>query len=190
MTKKKAGPVALLAGLSMLCMSAVAGPTADPAAFGEAQSHYKQALNGDSDALDQALEKFHALSAADPKNPLFAVYYGSTQTLRARDALMPWNKMKFSEEGLDTIDKALRKLQPMHDAQLVRGVPVSIETRLVAARTFLALPKFLNRREHGLRLVADAIASPAFAATPPPLQEQLRRLAATSTGESGSDSGH
>lgn len=147
-------------------------------AFQSAQAEFTRALQGDSDAVEQAMELFRALSESNPGNPLLAAYYGSAQALRARDAWMPWNKMRYSEQGLDTIDGALRMVKPEHDAQRTRGVPVSVETRLVAARTFLAMPKFLNRGEQGRNLVADTIASPVFQSTPQAVQVQFLRLAA------------
>lgn len=182
MTNGKCNQIAATLSVAAgLWSGVVSADTVHVNAFQSAQAEFTRALKGDSDAVEPAMELFRALSASDPANPLLAAYYGSAQTLRARDAWMPWNKMKYSEEGLDTIDSALRMLKPEHDAQRTRGVPVSVETRLVAARTFLALPKFLNRGEQGRNLVADTIASPVFQSTPQAVQAQFLRLAAADT---------
>lgn len=182
MTNRKCNQiVATLSVAAGIWSGLVSADTVDASSFQSAQAEFTRALKGDSDAVEPALELFRALSESDPGNPLLAAYFGSAQTLRARDAWMPWNKMKYSEQGLDTLDSALRMLRPEHDAQRTRGVPVSVETRLVAARTFLALPKFLNRGEQGRNLVADTIASPVFQSTPQAVQAQFLRLAAADT---------
>ncbi len=179
MTSRKLMQVVATLSVAVGMWSGVASAApVDASAFQSAQAEFTRALNGDSGAVERAMDLFRTLSESDAGNPLLAAYYGSAQALRARDAWMPWNKMKYSEEGLDTIDRALRMLKPEHDAQRTRSVPVSVETRLVAARTFLAMPKILNRGEQGRNLVADTIASPVFQTTPQVVQAQFRRLAA------------
>lgn len=190
MTNRKWNQVVATLGVAAgMWSGVVSADTVDANSFQGAQAEFTRALKGDSDAVEPAMELFRVLSESDPGNPLLTAYYGSAQTLRARDAWMPWNKMKYTEEGLDTIDGALRMLEPEHDVQRTRGVPVSVETRLVAARTFLALPKFLNRGEQGRNLVADTIASPVFQTTPQAVQAQFLRLAAADTNGASAPAG-
>jgi len=54
---------------------------------------------------------------------LFLAYQGSSYTLVGRDAWMPWNKIGYTEKGLDMIGKALRMLKPKHDFEKMRGAP-------------------------------------------------------------------
>ena len=96
---------------------------------------------------------------------------------------MPWNKLKYAEQGLDDIDRALNSLKPEHDKQSLRGTPASLETRLVAARTFIKLPDgIFHRRAAGKKLIDALIKHPAFATSPAAFQSAVR-LAADEAGQ-------
>jgi hypothetical protein len=161
---------------------AVAAPTragvADPAPFLAAQAEFERGLAGDGGANVRAHAQFQKLVEAEPANPLYLAYLGSTYTLLGRDAWAPWTRMRQTEKGLGLIDKALALLTAEHDQQTARGVPVSEEVRLSAAATFLAVPGFMNRTEAARLAIADALASPAFATTPGQVQARLLMQAA------------
>lgn len=125
------------------------------------------AARADEKRLDAAVAALRALPADPQRQPLFGVYLGSAQAMQGKAAWMPWNKLKFTEQGLDQIDAALALLKPEHGAVLVRGVPVSLQTRLVAAATFVAVPDGLfHRRTDGRKLLAALRADPLLAAAP------------------------
>ncbi len=54
-----------------------------------------------------AAGQFDALLEREPANPLFAAYHAAAVVMQARDAWMPWNKMKYLEDGLADTDRAL-----------------------------------------------------------------------------------
>jgi tetratricopeptide (TPR) repeat protein len=148
-------------------------------AFIDAQALFERGLRGSEKDNEAASERFKTLTEQEPGNPLFLAYYGSTFTLMARDALMPWKKMRLGEQGLELIDKALRQLTPEHDQQMFRSVPVSIETRMVAINTFLKVPDmFYHRFEAGRALLAKTMASPVFASAGAPIQARYHFQAA------------
>jgi hypothetical protein len=91
---------------------------------------------------------------------------------------MPWNKMKFAEDGADTVEKALSQLTPTHDEALFDGAPESVETRVVAATALLAQPDFMNRRASGKRALDAALKSPVFELAPPTVRARALALAA------------
>lgn len=164
--------------------NAAAQPAAPERAFSEAVQLVQRASAGDSKAVDGAVAAFEALTLADPGQPLYAAYLGSATGMKARDAWMPWNKIKYAEQGLDHIDRALQSLKPEHDRQLLRGAPVGIETRIVAARTFLRMPDAIfHRRAAGKKLIAEVLEHPAFAACP----ASLRAVAHLTASEAGLD---
>jgi hypothetical protein len=137
------------------------------ASFAEAQQIFMRAQQGQEKDVEPAIAAFEALARAEPRNPVYASYLGSAITLKGRDALMPWNRMKYVEEGLDQLDGALAGLKPEHDKELLRGVPVGMEARLVAANTFMRLPDgIFHRRAQGKKLVADLLKQPALAGAP------------------------
>lgn len=167
------------AGLACLLFLAAPAGAGQEDDFAAAESVFERALAGDGGATDEAVARFERLAAADsPYAPLFQAYLGAAQTLQGRDAWMPWNKMRATERGLGTLDKALRRLEPRHDALSLRQAPVSLQTRLVAASTFIAVPDMFHRFDAGKAVLRMALASPAFAAAPPALRAALHRQAA------------
>ena len=122
---------------------------------------------------DKANDDFRKLSEAEPQNPLYLAYYGATWAMKGRDAWAPWNKLRNTEKGGEILDKALAMLGPEHEQLLVRGTPVAIEVRLVAASTFLALPDLFHRLEAGKATLASALGSALFSSAPGQLRAQV-----------------
>ncbi len=155
-------------------------------AFADAVKTFQQARNGEDRQIEPAIAAFDALRRAEPQQPAYAAYLGSAIALKAREAWMPWNKLKYAEQGLDHIDQALAALKPDHDRLLLRGVPVSVETRLVAASTFLALPDgIFHRRASGKKLIDEMLRYPALAAAPAAYRAEVQKVAAQAVKESG-----
>lgn len=148
------------------------------AALSAAVSQFTAATQGKSDATEASLAQFESLLRQEPGHPLLLCYLGASTTLKARDAWAPWKKMRFAEDGLAQIDKALGLLSSEHDAALAQGTPVSLQTRFVAANTFLSLPDMFNRGPRGRQLLADIQASPLFAHSPEGFQGAVLMRAA------------
>lgn len=170
-----------------LVANRAADSTADAAAnFANAEAVYQKALAQGGQATDDAVARFEKLAAADsPLAPLFLAYLGSAQTLQGRDAWMPWTKMRATERGLDTLEKALRRLEARHDREVLRGVAVAVEARLVAASTFIAVPSMFNRYDLGKETLRAALASPAYPSAPAAVKARLHRLAAVAAARDG-----
>ncbi|MDP3513373.1 MAG: hypothetical protein Q8S20_11535 [Sulfuritalea sp.] len=142
---------------------------AAPAADGNFDAALREfdAARADEKHLDAAIAALRGLPADPQRQPLAAACLGSALALQGKAAWMPWNKMKFTEQGLDQLDAALALLKPEHGAVLVRGVPVALQTRLVAAATFVAVPDGLfHRRADGRKLLAALRADPLLAGAP------------------------
>jgi hypothetical protein len=131
--------------------------------FLKAAQLFEQARAGSTQAVIPAQEAFKGLLQGDASNPLFVAYYGSTFAIRARDGGAPWQKIKWLNEGIDEIDRALSLLGPEYDARQMRGVPISLETRLVAIATYIPLPSLFNRMTVARQQLATAMGSPMFA---------------------------
>jgi hypothetical protein len=98
--------------------------------------------------------------------------------MRAKTTLLPWRKIGHVEEGLAQIDKALAQLTPAHDAPEHRGVSASLETRFVAANTFLALPGLFNRGPRGAQLLDEVLRNPLLESSPASFRGSVWMLAA------------
>ncbi len=143
---------------------------------------YNQAAQGDEN-LYADLEK---LVAQEGVTALSLVYLGSTRTLMGRDAFLPWKKMRYSEEGLATIEKGLSLLSSQvtqssqHTAsseEIRNGLPVQMLAMAVAATTYTAMPDMFNHFERGYDLYLNLLADPQFQAQPFAATAWIYRLA-------------
>ena len=168
----------LMLPLAGMASQASAQTTADPA-FEAALTHFNRARQGDAGQLDSAITGFQAAPGNPALQPLYTAYLGSAQTLKGKAAWLPWNKLKFTEQGLDQIDQALALLRPEHDRLLVQGTPTSLLTRLAAAATFVALPDgIFHRRATGKALLAEIRRSPLLASAPTGFRAELGAIEA------------
>ncbi|HFQ5216390.1 TPA: hypothetical protein ACGUTS_000147 [Vibrio vulnificus] len=133
-------------------------------------NQYNLAADGESGLADSVYDQLNALIAREGAKPLSLVYLGSTQTLQGRDAFLPWNKMKFTEEGLATISKGLGMLNTLpaslSEQQRIQGLPEDYLARAMAAATFTSLPDMFNHFERGYELYLELLAEPDFQAQP------------------------
>lgn len=157
---------------SYFCCGAAA-PNARLAGFLAAEQKFEEGRAGSADATLMAQQAFENLLAHDAGNPLYLAYYGSTFALQARDGGMPWKRIALVNKGIDIIDRALATLRPDHDEQQLRGMPLSLETRLVAVATYVALPDIFHRMAEAKQQLAAAMVSPLFATAPDELRGRL-----------------
>lgn len=152
--------------------------------YAEAAQAFQRA-RVDPGALARATALFHKLAAAEPSSPLFAAYAGACGTLAGRAATAPLERLQLTEDGLRQLDGALKRLGPAHERPGPSGLPLSVETRLVAASTFLAVPDAFHRLEDGKAALAAALASPAYPHLSPAVRalfEWQRAVAARAEG--------
>ena len=158
------------AGAAWLTLVARPACAAEAASFEAAFATFQRAAAGDESAIDSAVKQFASLADADPADPLLLAYSGAATALQARATLLPWKKMSYADDGLARLDKALALLQPAHDTLLHRGTPTSLETRFVAANTFLGMPAMFNRGARGRSLLEQVLQHPLLATSPLPFR--------------------
>jgi len=165
--------------LNALALSAAALATPSQAAdsFASAQQSFARAQQGDSAAVETAAAQFARLSAASPTDPVLMAYAGASEAMRATTTWMPWRKMRHAEDGLALLDKALSLSASVGSAVGPTGVPAVLETRFVAASTFLALPSMFNRHSRGQALMAQVQADPLLASAPAGFRQQVQQRA-------------
>jgi len=154
---------------AVFLVGALTAPDADavrPAAQAAAIERFQHLGAGDVAGIEALATELRSSSAAEPGDPVLRAYAGASTAKQATTTWLPWRKIAHVEDGLALIDKALAQLGPAHDAPAHRGVPASLETRFVAANTFLALPAMFNRHERGARLLADLAGSPLLDSAP------------------------
>ncbi|WP_194437707.1 hypothetical protein [Vibrio fluminensis] len=133
-------------------------------------ANYNQAAEGNEALVETVYDQLNALIKEQGAKPLSLVYLGSTQTLQGRDAFMPWNKMKYTEQGLATIAKAVALIdslpQDINQQQRIQGLPEAYLTQAMAAVTYTSLPDFFNHFERGYDLYLQLLNDPRFAQQP------------------------
>ncbi len=87
----------------------------------------------DKEAVKKAEKYLSKLLEIEPNNALVIVYYGSVLTMKARDAFLPWKKMKYMKKGFAKMDCAVA---------LDLAEP---EVRLIRAINSTSVPKMFNR---------------------------------------------
>ncbi|ENM3917597.1 hypothetical protein DDN19_001884 [Vibrio cholerae] len=147
---------------------------------------YNQAAQGDEKLVEPLYSDLEKLVAQEGATALSLVYLGSTRTLMGRDAFLPWKKMRYSEEGLATIEKGLSLLSSQatqsseHTAsseEIRNGLPVQMLAMAAAAATYTAMPDMFNYFERGYDLYLNLLADPQFQAQPFAATAWIYRLA-------------
>jgi hypothetical protein len=159
----------------------IAGPalaTVPAQAFDDAFQQFQHAAAGETKAIESAAEQFGRLAVAEPADPALIAYTGAATVMRSMTTMLPWRKLSFAEDGLAQIDKALAMLSPEHDKLLHRNVAASLETRFVAANTFLRVPAMFNRNARGTRLLDEVLKSPLLATAPEGFRAAVAKRAA------------
>lgn len=157
---------ALVAAVAFAALVTPAAQAGNATTYDAAFTQFQRALQGQSSAVDDAAAQWRELSAAEPTDPVLRAYAGAATAMQATTTWLPWRKMGFAEDGLAMIDKALAQLSPAHDTPAHRSVPASLETRFVAANTFLGLPSMFNRNARGAKLLDEVTSSPLLLTAP------------------------
>ncbi len=99
-----------------------------------ASAYHKAISMEENDDFSERAEKLFEEILKEKRDHVEAlVTYGSLKTLMGRDALLPWNKMKYVEQGCDKMDKA------------VQIAPTNLRIRITRALNNINLPSFFNR---------------------------------------------
>ncbi len=141
--------------------------------FIEAKDAFDTYLQEDDGSFDTVWQQFERLDEQYPNHPAVQMYYGSLETIKARDAFLPWKKMKWVEQGLDRMDRALSLIKVEHEQERLGKTMVALDSRLVAANTFLGVPSFLNRLQDAKDVFADLMETPDLEHMPPPLKQAI-----------------
>lgn len=143
---------------------------------------YRQAIDGKQDTRD-ALEQLESWQSANPDEPLVKVYMGGAQCLVARDAWMPWTKLKFVNRGMDTMDAAIIELEAaVEKAQASERdlFMAYVERGMVYAN----LPSMFKRSDMALEDLTVARDMPQWQSLPSGFQQKIEVALAKLSGDS------
>lgn len=156
----------LMLALTSALLASASAQTPPVPAVEAAILGFRTAPATDSGAITRSAETLQQLLGAHPGDPRLLAYAGAATARLSRTTLLPWKKMRHAEDGLAQLDKALALIRPEHEQAPAGGVPPALETRLVAANTFLAVPGMFNRGARGEKLLTELLNLPTLATTP------------------------
>ncbi|MFZ6654542.1 hypothetical protein [Undibacterium sp. TJN19] len=124
-------------------------------------------IDAASKASQTALSSFSNLLKQEPNNPLLLSYTGAATAKSSLEKFVRGEKNNALEDGTAMVEQALRLADEADKAdyrQAMHGsVPVALEVRFVAASTYLAVPKVMNRNQQGQQLLKDVLEAQQFA---------------------------
>lgn len=123
----------IILGLSWSAVAAGQGAFSPVAGIDPVRRWHLEGVEGNSAAVDQALQILQPLLAGDPENPVYKVYHGSCLALKGRDVLWPMKKLDYARAGFAELDQA------------VALAPENLEVRFIRAMCGLNVPRFFGR---------------------------------------------
>lgn len=114
-------------------------------------------------ANQQTASTFNNMLQQEPGNPLLMSYAGAATAKSSLDKLAKGEKTMALEDGTAMVEQALQLAS--NSVAMHGSVPVALEVRFVAASTYLAVPKVMNRHDKGEQLLKDVIDASQFAQT-------------------------
>ncbi len=149
----------------------------------EVMTDYQAGVQGDAAANARAINALAELQKQQPKDALTIGLLGSSETVGARYADQPWEKMQLSEKGLAKLDKSLILVnkQPT-DAT---SAAVQMQIHVTAGCTFISVPPMFNRFDQGYRLLETTVNSVGFSHSPARAQVKAYLCAAQAAVQQG-----
>ena len=95
-------------------------------------------------------------------------FFGSTGTLVGRDSWWPWNKLRYTENGLARIEKSLIMLGDKSLPNVFGYIPMDIYMKASAAVTYTQVPRFFGYFDKGSELFDKLQDDARFQAIPLP----------------------
>lgn len=96
-------------------------------------AYHDLGVAGDKNAVESGEKIFNQILEQDSSHAVSLAYLGSIYSLKARDAAMPWNKMKHAKKGIELLD---------HPAVVHSD---DVQVHLIRAMNSYQVPKFMNR---------------------------------------------
>lgn len=172
---------ALRAALVLAVLATMQPAHAKDTAFMTLRTQYVAASEQRGDAVQRALGTVEALLKADPADAVAMAYKGSLLTMAGGDAMMPWNKLKYVNVGLELMDDAIAR----SGGARAHDVDAQVEILMVSAFTFSRLPAMFKREPQARKTITSLIAHPAFDTLEPKLRAQALAIAAAYAAKDG-----
>ena len=174
-----------IAATGLMCLTSAMAMAALPAeVLDNAYQQYLYASQSDGDG-EQGLDSIMQLSEQYPDEPVLLMLQGWMETIVARDALMPWSKMKWLDNGLAHIDKALSLMVPDTSEALLAGLPVDLQLKAQSGIIFVNVPDFAHRLQQGGELLNEVLNDARLQNIPALAYQHIQFYAAEAAAKEG-----
>lgn len=162
--------------------------TAGPSLSQETQimtlrTQYITAVAERGDAVQVALGTAESMLSNNPQDAVAKAYKGSLLTIVGAESLMPWNKLKYVNIGLELMDEAMDTTEDTAR----RDLPADLEVLMVSGFTNARMPEMFKREPLARQNISLLISHPEFGLLEPNLRAQALAIAAAYAHKDGND---
>jgi hypothetical protein len=144
--------------LSLAAICFVGVVQADSIPFEHVQTTF-DGMRAGSVPVDNALSAAQDFLKEHPDDPVVTAYLGSIKGRMAKDSWLPWRKLRYVNEALDLLDKAVAS---MGQAKSWDGRDPKIVILMVSGSTNAQIPKTFGRKPFAERDFQAILAAPNF----------------------------
>ena len=118
---------------------------------------YRIAVTERGDSINMAMVVAERILARQPHDPLASAYKGSLLTVMGGAAVLPWNRIRYVNVGLDLMDEALAKLETA-----AYGPALEAEMLMVCGATNASVPTTFERERLARQQIAALVDHAGF----------------------------
>lgn len=147
------------------------------------RTQYTAAVSERGDAVQVALGTAESILSKNPHDAVAKAYKGSLLTIVGAESLMPWNKLKYVNIGLELMDEAMDTVED----SAPRGLPADLEILMVSSFTNARMPEMFKREPLARQNISLLITHPEFGTLESNLRAQALAIAAAYAHADGND---
>ena len=151
---------------TILISALLSMPVAQAVVPGDMIKLYNAVGQGESSQTNELHQQLSGLNEADPQDASTLFYLGASETLKGRDAFWPWSKLKWTENGLARMDKALMMITDDDWQHQYQQMPLALQMQAQAAIVYTSVPDMFAVNERGNQLFEQVFADPRFQQIP------------------------
>jgi hypothetical protein len=147
------------------------------------RTQYSTAVTERGDAVQIALGTAESILSKNPQDAVAKAYKGSLLTIVGAESLMPWNKLKYVNIGLELMDDAVDQ----NGSTPSYGLPADMEILMVSGFTNARMPEMFKREPLARQNISRLIAHLEFGMLEPDLRAQALAIAAAYAHADGNE---
>lgn len=152
------GSLITLAGICLVAVLSFETVVASPATK-SLQDVFLDVTSGNETADPQIIETMESLLRQYPHDPLLTAYYGSTLSAKAKEAWLPWERKRYVNASVDSLNKSLILLTAPSYHTPYQGLNEGVFVESLAALSLMHLPSHYTQQQRGFEMIQAVMAS-------------------------------